>query len=98
MSPELIRRKANRLGELADKCQRLNSVMGGIVTESRERIQEDNAFIIAQKIDSAISKTHSEYESTIQEMLEAEDALFEDLEQRLQKIENQSRSIFKPIH
>ena len=98
LSPELIRRKANRLGELADKCQRLNSVMGGIVTESRERIQEDNAFIIAQKIDSAISKTHSEYESTIQEMLEAEDALFEDLEQRLQKIENQSRSIFKPIH
>ena len=95
LSPEVIRRKANRLGELADKCQRLNFVMGGIVTESRARIHEDNTFV--KKFDSDISQTHIEYESTIQEMLEAEDALFDNLEQRLEKIESQSRSIFKPI-
>ena len=97
LSPEVIRRKANRLEELADKCQRLNFVMGGIVTESRARIHEDNTFVLVKKVDSDISQTHIEYESTIQEMLEAEDALFDNLEQRLEKIESQSRSIFKPI-
>ena len=30
-------------------------------------------------------------------MLEAEDAIFDNLEQRLEKIENQSRSIFQQI-
>ena len=97
LSPELIRRKANRLEELADKCQRLNSVMGGIVTEKRAKLHEDDTFVLAQKIDSDISQTHIEYESTIQEMLEAEDALFDNLEQRLEKMERESRSIFKPI-
>ena len=95
LSPEVIRKKANRLEELADKCQRLNSVMGDIVTESREGLHEDNTLVLAKKIDSDISQTHIEYESTIQEMLEAEDALFDDLEQRLEKIERQSRSIFQ---
>ena len=92
----MIRRKAGRLEELADKCQRLNSVMGDIVTESREN-EKDNTFVLAEKIDSDISQTHVEYESTIQKMLEAEDALFDDLEQRLQKMESQSRSIFQQI-
>ena len=92
----MIRRKAGRLEELADKCQRLNSVMGDIVTESRQE-GEDSTFVLAEKIDSDISQTHVEYESTIQKMLEAEDALFDDLEQRLEKMESQSRSIFQQI-
>ena len=92
----MIRRKAGRLEELADKCQRLNSVMGDIVTESRAE-GEDNTFVLAEKIDSDISQTHVEYESTIQKMLEAEDALFDNLEQRLEKMESQSRSIFQQI-
>ena len=70
--------------------------MGDIVTESREN-EKDNTFVLAEKIDSDISQTHVEYESTIQKMLEAEDALFDDLEQRLQKMESQSRSIFQQI-
>ena len=40
LSPELLRRKANKLGELADKCQRLNSVVGGIVVESKEQVDD----------------------------------------------------------
>ena len=95
LSPEVIRRKAGRLEELADKCQHLNSVMGGIVAESRARVRKGNTF---DKIDSDISETHIEYESAIQEMLEAEDALFDNLEQRLEKIEIQSRSIFQPLN
>ena len=82
-----------RLEELAEKCQRLNLVVGGIVSESGEK---ESGF--TKKIDSDISQTHIEYESTIQEMLEAEEALFENLEQRLEKIENQSRSIFQPLN
>ena len=97
LSPEVLRRKANKLGELADKCQRLNSVVGGIVVESKEQLQVDDTISLARKIDTDLSETHIEYESTIQEMLEAEDALFDNLEQRLEKMENQSRLIFKPI-
>ena len=97
LSPEVIRRKAGKLEELANKCQRLNSVMGGIVTGSRHH-EGNNFGVAAQKIESDISQTHIEYESTIQEMLEAEDALFDNLEQRLEKIEIQSRSIFQPLN
>ena len=86
-----------RLEELAEKCQRLNLVVGGIVSESDEK-ESGFARASTQKIDSDISQTHIEYESTIQEMLEAEEALFENLEQRLEKIENQSRSIFQPLN
>ena len=68
--------------------------MGEIVAESRARVRKGNTF---DKIDSDISETHIEYESAIQEMLEAEDALFDKLEQRLEKMERESRSIFKPI-
>ena len=45
LSPEVLRRKANKLGELADKCQRLNSVVGGIVVESKEQLQVDDIII-----------------------------------------------------
>ena len=73
--------------------------MEEIDTESSETLSKESAFTLAtQKIDSDISQTHIEYESTIQEMLEAEEALFENLEQRLEKIENQSRSIFQPLN
>ena len=87
-----------RLEELAEKCQRLNLVVGGIVSESDEKESGFALLASTQKIDSDISQTHIKYESTIQEMLEAEEALFENLEQRLEKIENQSRSIFQPLN
>ena len=71
--------------------------MGGIVTGSRHH-EGNNFGVAAQKIESDISQTHIEYESTIQEMLEAEDALFDNLEQRLEKIEIQSISIFQLLN
>ena len=63
----------------------------------KEQLKVDDTISLARKIDTDLSETHIEYESTIQEMLEAEDALFDNLEQRLEKMENQSRLIFKPI-
>ena len=68
-----------------------------IIAFFKEQLQVDDTITLARKIDTDLSQTHIEYESTIQEMLEAEDALFDNLEQRLEKMENQSRLIFKPI-
>ena len=68
-----------------------------IIAYLKEQLQVDDTISLARKIDTDLSETHIEYESTIQEMLEAEDALFDNLEQRLEKMENQSRLIFKPI-
>ena len=107
---ELIRKNVNKLGQLAEKCERLNSNLDKVVAESHKIL--DNSFLASQAhltdhvthlnynacldIGMAID-TYSEYMQAVEEMVEAEDIIYNDLADRLERMNEEAQSLFLKV-
>ena len=107
---ELIRKNVDKLGQLADKCERLNSNLDKVVVESHKIL--DNSFFASQAhltdhvthlnynacldIGMAID-TYSEYMQAVEEMVEAEDIIYNDLADRLERMNEEAQSLFLKV-
>ena len=107
---ELIRKNVDKLGQLAEKCERLNSNLDKVVAESHKIL--DNSFLASQAhltehvthlnynacldIGMAID-TYSEYMQAVEEMVEAEDIIYNDLADRLERMNEEAQSLFLKV-
>ena len=107
---ELIRKNVDKLGQLAEKCERLNSNLDKVVAESHKIL--DNSFLASQAhltehvthlnynacldIGMAID-TYSEYMQAVEEMVEAEDIIYNDLADRLERMNEEAQSVFLKV-
>ena len=107
---ELIRKNVDKLGQLAEKCERLNSNLDKVVVESHKIL--DNSFLASQAhltehvthlnynacldIGMAID-TYSEYMQAVEEMVEAEDIIYNDLADRLERMNEEAQSLFLKV-
>ena len=107
---ELIRKNVDKLGQLADKCERLSSNLDKVVVESHKIL--DNSFLASQAhltehvthlnynacldIGMAIV-TYSEYMQAVEEMVEAEDIIYNDLADRLERMSEEAQSLFLKV-
>ena len=105
---ELIRKNVDKLGQLAEKCERLNSNLDKVVVESHKIL--DNSFLASQThltnhvtnlnygacldIGTAID-TYSEYVEAVQDLVEAEEDICVNMLQRLEKMNVKSQQIFQ---
>ena len=96
----------DKLGQLAEKCERLNSNLDKVVVESHKIL--DNSFFASQAhltdhvthlnynagldIGMAID-TYSEYMQAVEEMVEAEDIMYNDLADRLERMDEEAQSL-----
>ena len=107
---ELIRKNVDKLGQLAEKCERLNSNLDKVVAESHKIL--DNSFLASQAhltehvthlnynacldIGMAID-TYSEYMQAVEEMVDAEDIIYNDLADRLERMNEEAQSLFLKV-
>ena len=107
---EVIRKNVDKLGQLAEKCERLNSNLDKVVAESHKIL--DNSFLASQThltehvtnlnynacldIGMAID-TYSEYMQAVEEMVDAEDIICNDLADRLEKMDKEAQSLFLKV-
>ena len=107
---EVIRKNVDKLGQLAEKCERLNSNLDKVVAESHTIL--DNSFFASQThltehvtnlnynacldIGMAID-TYSEYMQAVEEMVDAEDIICNDLADRLEKMNKEAQSLFLKV-
>ena len=103
-----IRGNVDRLGRLAEKCERVNSNLGKVVAESHKIL--DNSFLASQThltdhvtnlnygacldIGTAMD-TYSEYVEAVEELLEAEEAICINMLRRLEKMNMKAEKIFE---
>ena len=107
---EVIRKNVDKLGQLAEKCERLNSNLDKVVAESHKIL--DNSFLASQThltehvtnlnynacldIGMAID-TYSEYMQAVEEMVDAEDIICNNLADRLEKMNKEAQSLFLKV-
>ena len=107
---EVIRKNVDKLGQLAEKCERLNSNLDKVVAESHKIL--DNSFLASQThltehvtnlnynacldIGMAID-TYSEYMQAVEEMVDAEDIICNNLADRLEKMNREAQSLFLKV-
>ena len=103
-----IKENVDRLGRLADKCERVNSNLEKVVAESHKIL--DNSFLASQvhltnhvtnlnygaclDIGTAMN-TYSEYVEAVEELLEAEEAICINMLRRLEKMNMKAEKIFE---
>ena len=100
----------DKLGHLADKCERLNTNLSQVVTESHKIL--DNSFFSSQVhltnhvanlnydacIDIVIAMdVHSEYMETVQELVEAEGRTCEALVWRGEELAREAENVFRRV-
>ena len=106
----MIRKNVDKLGQLAEKCERLNSNLDKVVAESHKIL--DNSFFASQThlteqvtnlnynacldIGMAID-TYSEYMQAVEEMVDAEDIICNNLADRLEKMNKEAQSLFLKV-
>ena len=107
---EVIRKNVDKLGQLAEKCERLSSNLDKVVAESHKIL--DNSFFASQThlteqvtnlnynacldIGMAID-TYSEYMQAVGEMVDAEDIICNNLADRLEKMNREAQSLFLKV-
>ena len=107
---ELIRKNVDKLGRLAEKCERLNSNLDKVVVESHKIL--DNSFLASQAhltehvthlnnnacvdIKMAID-IYSEYMQAVEEIAEAEEIIYNDLAGRLERMNEEAQSLFLKV-
>ena len=105
---ELIRKNVDKLGQLAEKCERLNSNLDKVVAESHKIL--DNSFLASQAhltnhvtslnygacldIGTAID-AYSEYVEAVQDLVEAEEEICANLLHRLEKMNEKAQILFQ---
>ena len=105
---ELIRRNVDKLGHLADQCERINSNMSKVVNESHHIL--DNSFLASQthltdhvtdlnytacvNIGRAMT-AYSEYMVAVEELVEAEDFICRNLATRLHRMNEKATTVFE---
>ena len=102
-----IRENVDRLGRLANKCERVNSNLGKVVAESHKIL--DNSFLASQThltnhvtnlnygacldIGTAMD-TYSEYVEAVEDLVEAEEGICVNMLQRLEKMDSKAQLMF----
>ena len=100
----------DKLGQLAEKCERLNYNLDKVVVESHKIL--DNSFFASQahltdhvthlnyeaclEIGIAID-TYSDYMQAMEEMVKAEDIIYNDLADRLEKMNEEAQNLFLKV-
>ena len=106
----MIRKNVDKLGQLAEKCERLNSNLDKVVVESHKIL--DNSFFASQAhltdhvthlnykacLDIGIAiDTYSEYMQAVEEMVDAEDIIYNDLAERLERMNEEAQNLFLKV-
>ena len=107
---EVIKKNVDKLGHLADKCERLNTNLSHVVTESHKIL--DNSYLSSQVhltnhvanlnynacIDIVIAiNAHSEYMDAVQELAEAEEVICNDLMERGESLSREAELFFTKV-
>ena len=97
---ELIKKNVEKLGRLAEKCERLNSNLDKVVVESHKIL--DNSFLAHLNYNACVDikmaiDTYSEYMQAVEEIAEAEEIIYNDLAGRLERMNEEAQSLFLKV-
>ena len=102
-----IQENVDKLGRLADKCEQVNSKLVKVVAESHKIL--DNSFLASQvhltdhvtnlNYDACLDigtafATYSQFVEAVQELVQAEEEIYDNLLRRLEKMELEAQMMF----